>query len=319
MNPTQEAPSPNPPYPANRIRTLPAGERPQERLERFGAAALSDTELLAMIVRSGTRGQDVLTLSSKVISEAGSLAGLLAWHEADFRAVRGIGRVKALQLVAAMEVARRAISLQPNESPVLNRADLIAAHLETVASGLDVEKFWVLCLNRRNRLRKRVEVSSGTATAALAHPREVFRSAIRESAAAVVCAHNHPSGDPSPSAADIQLTRQLREAAAAVDIPLLDHVIIGRRGADPLGRGYYSFREAGLLCCPAPNRRTLTQQTNDIHKRYSARYTHSSSHKERGRNSRKTFEASGDEEGDLCSPVDPPGGNCDRCRRACLE
>jgi len=173
---------------------MPAGERPQERLERLGAAALSDTELLAMLLRSGTRGQDVLTLSSRLIAEAGSLAGLLAWHEADFRSLRGIGRVKALQLVAAMEVARRAIRLPPHESPVLNRADLIASHVEPVASGLDVEKFWVLCLNRRNRLRKTVEVASGTATAALAHPREVFRSTIREAAAAVVCVHNHPSG-----------------------------------------------------------------------------------------------------------------------------
>lgn len=216
-------------------------------MERLGAGALSDVELLAMLLRSGTRGQDVLTLSARLVSEAGSLAGLLAWHEADFRCLRGIGRVKALQLVAAMEVARRAVSLPAREAPVLNRADLVAAHLEPAAAGLEVEKFWVLCLNRRNRLRKRVEVSSGTATAALAHPREVFRSAIREAAAAVICAHNHPSGDPSPSAADVQLTRQLREAAAAVDIPLLDHVIIGRRGADPLGRGFYSFREAGLL------------------------------------------------------------------------
>jgi DNA repair protein RadC len=226
---------------------MPAAERPQERLERLGAAALSDAELLAMLLRSGIHGQNVLAVASRLISEAGSLAGLLAWHEADFRGLRGIGRVKALQLVAAMEVARRAVSLPPQEAPVLNRADLIAGYLDSVAAGLDVEKFWVLCLNRRNRLRKRVEVSSGTATAALAHPREVFRSAIREAASAVVCAHNHPSGDPSPSAADIQLTRQLREAASAVDIPLLDHVIIGRRGADPLGRGYYSFREAGLL------------------------------------------------------------------------
>jgi DNA repair protein RadC len=247
MNSATKTTNPAPPHPGNRIRILPAGERPQERLERLGASALSDTELLALLVRSGTQGHDVLSLCAQLMSEAGSLAGLLAWHESDFRNLKGIGRVKALQLVAAMEVARRAISLPSQESPVLNRADLIAAHLDSVASGLDVEKFWVLCLNRRNRLRKRVEVSSGTATAALAHPREVFRSAIRESASAVVCVHNHPSGDPSPSAADIQLTRQLREAAAAVDIPLLDHVIIGRRGADPLGRGYYSFREAGLL------------------------------------------------------------------------
>jgi DNA repair protein RadC len=226
---------------------MPLGERPQERLERLGAAALSDTELLAMLLRSGTRGHDVLALSSRLISEAGSLPGLLAWHESDFRSLPGIGRVKALQLVAAMEVARRTVGFPARESPVLSRADQIAVYLDPVASGLEVEKFWVLCLNRRNRLRKRVEISSGTATAALAHPREVFRSAIRESSSAVICAHNHPSGDPSPSAADIQLTRQLREAAAAVDIPLLDHVIIGRRGADPLGRGYYSFREAGLL------------------------------------------------------------------------
>jgi DNA repair protein RadC len=247
MNSAPKSPPETPSYASDRFQAMPSGERPQERLERFGAAALSDTELLAMLVRSGTRGQDVLSVASRIIAEAGSLAGLLAWHETDFQNQKGIGRVKALQLVAAMEVARRAIRQPAQEAPILNRADLIANHFDTVATGLDVEKFWVLCLNRRNRLRKRVEVSSGTATAALVHPREVFRSAIREAAAAVVCVHNHPSGDPSPSAADIQLTRQLREAAAAVDIPLLDHVIIGRRGADPLGRGYYSFREAGLL------------------------------------------------------------------------
>jgi DNA repair protein RadC len=226
---------------------MAVGERPQERLERFGANALSDTELLAMLLRSGTRGQDVLTLAARLVSEAGSLAGLIAWREADFCRLRGIGPVKAMQLVAVMEVARRVIGAQGGESPLLNRADLVAAHLEAVATGLDVEKFWVLCLNRKNRLKKCVEVTSGTATAALAHPREVFRAAIRESASALVCSHNHPSGDPAPSTADIQMTRLLREAARTVEITLLDHVILGRPGADPLGRGYYSFREAGLM------------------------------------------------------------------------
>jgi DNA repair protein RadC len=105
----------------------------------------------------------------------------------------------------------------------------------------------VLCLNRKNRLIKQVEITSGTATSSLAHPREVFRAAIRHGATAVVCVHNHPSGDPAPSAADVQVTRQLREAAKAVDIDLLDHVIVGRPAADPQGRGYYSFREAGVL------------------------------------------------------------------------
>lgn len=222
-------------------------DRPQERLEQLGAAALSDSELIAMLLRSGTRGHDVLTLATRLIAEAGSLAGLIAWKESDYRRLKGIGRVKALQLVTVMEIARRVVRQQSGEAPLLNRADLVAAHLHPIAHGLPVEKFWVLCLNRRNRLLRRVEVSSGTATAALAHPREVFREAIRETASAVICAHNHPSGDPSPSAADLHLTRQLRDAARIVDIELLDHVVIGRASADPLGRGYYSFREAGLL------------------------------------------------------------------------
>ncbi len=235
-------------YPAsNRLREMAVGDRPQERLERLGAGALSDSELLAMLLRSGTHGHDVLTLATRLIAEAGSLAGLIAWQDTDFRRLKGIGRVKALQLLTVMEIARRVVGQQTSEAPLLNRADLVAAYLQPHVQGLAVEKFWVLCLNRKNRLLRRVEISSGTATAALAHPREVFREAIREAATAVICAHNHPSGDPEPSAADVRLTRQLREAAKAIDIDFLDHVIIGRPLADPTGRGHYSFREAGVL------------------------------------------------------------------------
>ena len=237
-----------PEYPVpNRLRETAVSERPQERLEKLGAAALSDTELLAMLLRSGTRGQDVLTLASRLMAGAGSFAGLIAWQEKDFRKLKGIGRVKALQLVTVMEIARRVLDQKSGDDPPLNRADFVAEYLAPLAVGLAVEKFWVLCLNRKNRLLRRVEISSGTATAALAHPREVFRAAIRESACAVVCVHNHPSGDPAPSAADVQVTRLLREAAKAVDIELLDHVIIGRAAADPLGLGFYSFRAAGMV------------------------------------------------------------------------
>jgi DNA repair protein RadC len=129
----------------------------------------------------------------------------------------------------------------------LNRPELILSYLTPFARRLAVEKFWVICLNRKNRLIKLVEATSGTATSALAHPREVFRIAIQHGATAIVCAHNHPSGDPGPSSADVQVTRQLREAAKAVDIELLDHVVVGEPSADPQGRGYYSFREAGIL------------------------------------------------------------------------
>ena len=143
--------------------------------------------------------------------------------------------------------ARRALAADAGVNPVLNRPELVYAHFRPQAAGLSVEKFWVLCLNRKNRLIRQVELTSGTATSSLAHPREVFREAVHHGAASVVCAHNHPSGDPAPSAADVQVTRQLRDAARALDIELLDHVIIGQPGTDPRGRGFYSFREAGVI------------------------------------------------------------------------
>jgi len=230
-----------------RLRDLAVGERPQERLERFGATALSDTELVAMLLRNGSRDHDVLTLASRLIAEAGSLGGLVSWTEADYRRMPGIGRIKALQFVAVMEVARRVLGQRQGEAPLLNRPELVFVYFQPVVSGLAVEKLWVLCLNRKNRLIKRVEVTSGTATGSLVHPREVFRPAIREAATAVICVHNHPSGDPAPSSADLQVTRRLREAAVAVDIELTDHLILGTPAADPAGRGFYSFREAGLL------------------------------------------------------------------------
>lgn len=227
--------------------TLACGEQPQARLEKFGAAALSDTELLALVLQNGLATGKLMELSQRLVAEAGSIAGLASWHPTDFQRWKGIGRAKGQLLSAVVEIARRMTRTPVTEAPSLNRPELVAEHLAPVALGLEVEKFWVMCLNRKNRLKKMVEITSGTATSALAHPREVFRCAIREGATAVVCAHNHPSGDPAPSAADLQVTRQLREAAKAVDIELLDHVIIGRAGADPQGRGYYSFREAGLL------------------------------------------------------------------------
>ena len=234
-------------YQPLRLKDLAVGERPQERLEKLGPTALSDTELLAMLLRSGSKGHNVLLISQQLMTQAGSLEALIRWTERDFSRLKGIGRIKALQLVTVMEIARRVLIQGGSTEPVLNRPDLVMQHFHAQIAALSVEKFWVLCLNRKNRLLKQVEVSSGTATSSLAHPREVYREAIRQGATAIVCVHNHPSGDPAPSAADIQVTRQLREAAKTVDIELLDHVIVGRSNSDPRGVGYYSFREAGVL------------------------------------------------------------------------
>jgi DNA repair protein RadC len=235
------------PAPALRLKDLAVQDRPQERLARLGPGALSDTELLAMLLRSGGRGRNVLTLAQQLLAMAGSLGVLVQWTQPDFQRIKGIGPVKALQLMAVMEVARRVLAGASEERPLLNSPELVLRHFQSRLAGLTVEKFWVLCLNRKNRLLKQTEVTSGTATSSLVHPREVFREAIREGSTAVICVHNHPSGDPAPSSADLTVTRQLREAAKAVDIELLDHVILGRPAADPRGLGHYSFRQAGLL------------------------------------------------------------------------
>lgn len=228
------------------FRSIPLGERPQERLQTKGPEALSDAELLAVVLRSGTRGLDILSLSHEILREIGSLRGLLRMTHEDLCRYPGIGKVKALQMQAVIEISRRILS-SGEAAPLMDSPEKVYNWLHPTADGETVEKFWVLSLNRKNRLLKCQAVTSGTATASLIHPREVFREAIRNSASALICAHNHPSGDPSPSQADIRATRQLREAARVIQLDLLDHVIIGQREHDPAGNGYYSFAESGLL------------------------------------------------------------------------
>ncbi|MBK1879463.1 RadC family protein [Pelagicoccus mobilis] len=234
-------------YLTPRLADLSVSERPQERLESLGAQSLSDTELIAMILRSGSKGRNVLSVASEILRAGGSLNGLLNWSDAEFRNIKGIGKVKALQLLTIIEICRRVRDRSPSKEPILDSPDLVFQHMQTHSDSLQVEKFWTLSLNRKNRLLRRTEVSSGTASNSLVHPREVFREAIRQGASAVICVHNHPSGDPAPSAADIKVTRQLRESAKIIGIDLLDHVICGSQQHDPRQQGYYSFQEAGLL------------------------------------------------------------------------
>lgn len=235
------------PQQSNRLGRLPAEQRPQERLERLGATALSDVELLALLLRSGTSRLNVIELSGTLLSEAGSLAAFSRWTLDDFLRFNGIGAVKAAQLCGLLELSRRLHRAESPAQPKVKTPEDIVRQLRPECDMLLVEKFWVLCLNARNRILKVTAISSGTATSSLAHPREVFREAVRSAAASVAVAHNHPSGDPAPSSADLSVTRQLRDAARVVGIELVDHVIIGRAANDPSNRGWYSFREAGLL------------------------------------------------------------------------
>ncbi len=246
-SPPGSGPAVNENYHPVRLRDLAVSERPQERLEKHGPGSLSDSELLAMLLRSGSRDLDVMSLASRIIAQAGSIADLIKWSESDFRRLKGIGKVKALQLITVMEIARRVLVQKNGFQPILNSPELVYQYFRPLAAGLEVEKFWVLCLNRKNRLMKRCEITSGTASSSLVHPREVFREAIRTGALSLIAVHNHPSGDPAPSSADIQVTRQLREAGKTLSIQLLDHIIVGDEHHDPNRNGFYSFKEAGLL------------------------------------------------------------------------
>ncbi|MDR0535734.1 MAG: DNA repair protein RadC [Puniceicoccales bacterium] len=229
------------------LRRTPQRERPQERLERLGPRALQDAELLAMVLRSGTPGANVLAIASHLIHEAGSLRALVDWDAEDYRARKGIGKVKALQLLAIMEIARRIREQGKAPAPVLAQPGQVYEFFQDIIAGLSIEKSWLLCLNTRNALNRCLELTSGTARSTLMDPAETLRHALRHGAAAMILVHNHPGGDPEPSKADLSTTRRLADACKTVGIPLLDHVILGHPGADRLGQGWFSFKAAGLL------------------------------------------------------------------------
>ena len=231
----------------SRIKDLPGHRRPRELALEAGIENVSDEVLVAILLRAGIRGQSVIDLARQVLDRhQGSLAGLTKASHEELRATRGIGRVKALELQAALELGRRAAgeSRQPLQL-VRTPADVLAL-LQTETARLDQEVFWVLMLDQKYRLRRAPEpVTKGILDASLAHPREVFREAIRLAAAAIIAAHNHPSGDPTPSAEDLATTRQLVATGKVVGIQVLDHIIIG--GNRPPPAPFVSLREAGLV------------------------------------------------------------------------
>lgn len=242
------APSAKPaPIVPNRLRGLAAGQRPRERALALGVGALEDLELTALILRSGTAGLDVITLAERLLAEAGSLHALARWREPDFRRLKGIGKVKAVQLCTVFEIARRVLGAERRLAPELAEPEAIYAYLRPRAFGLEVEKCWVLTVNSRNRLLRCAELTSGTANQTLVRTAEVLREAVREAATGFILAHNHPSGDPEPSSADLRITRQIRTAADALEIRLHDHLIVGDPAVDKHGLGYYSFKRGGHL------------------------------------------------------------------------
>ncbi|GAB2672948.1 DNA repair protein RadC [Paenibacillus thermoaerophilus] len=209
------------------LREMPQEERPRERMLAQGAKALSNAELLAVLLRTGSVRESAVTLAQRLLAEAGGLRGLAERTTEELTRLRGIGVAKALQVQAGIELGRRLSAAARESAPVLRAPRDVAELLMEELRFLRQEHFVVLYLNTKNRLIGKETLSVGSLNATVVHPREVFRSAILRSAASIICAHNHPSGDPEPSREDVLLTRRLAEAGELIGIRLLDHVVIG--------------------------------------------------------------------------------------------
>jgi DNA repair protein RadC len=229
-----------------RIKDQPASERPRERLAAKGPGALTDAELIAILLRTGLQGANAVEIGAQLLQRFGSLQALARASVDDLRTVKGIGRDKAVTLIAAFTLARKMAEELQRESPVLDNPEAIVALLKDQNLVKDVETLQVLLLNTRRRLIRVVEVTDGTIDTLLVHAREVFKHAISANASALVLAHNHPSGDPTPSEADIKVTRDLIRAGQLLKIDVLDHVILGR-AAEGRAKDYSSLRELGYF------------------------------------------------------------------------
>jgi len=230
-----------------RLKDQPENERPRERLVERGPDALSHAELIAILLRTGLKGANVVQVGHNLLRRFDNSLNHLALATVDeLRDEPGVGRDKAATLVAAFALARRMEQERRAESPVLDNPQAVVTYMRETNRVKNVESFQVLLLNTRKRLIRVVEISSGLLDTLLVHPREVFRAAIAANAAGVLLLHNHPSGDPAPSEADIKTTRDLIRAGQLLKIEVVDHVILGHASAERT-KDYSSLRELGYF------------------------------------------------------------------------
>lgn len=222
------------------LRDMPNEDRPRERMRQAGAQALSNAELLAVLLRTGTYQESAVRLAQRVLSEAGSLRGLVDMSLDEMMRIKGIGPTKALQLKAGIELGRRLAASSPEIRTTIRSPRDVFVLIGEDLRYLQKEHFVCLFLNTKNQVIATETLSMGSLNASIVHPREVFLAAIKRSSASLICAHNHPSGDPKPSPEDLDITRRLTEAGELLGIDVLDHVIIG-------DGTYYSLKENGCL------------------------------------------------------------------------
>lgn len=256
MNPESKKPEAGAhPYPeARTIKDLPRNLQPREQLERVGPEGVEDDVLLAILLRTGMRGKNVGDLARELLKKSGGLPDLSRFSLQELCTIKSMGRVKALTLIAAFELGRRAREARGEDAPALRSPGEVARMMRGRADS-PVERFWILPLNKKNRMitREPALLTSGIVDASLIHPREVFAVAVRTMSCGVILVHNHPSGDPTPSAEDVRVTRNLIDAGRVMDIEVIDHVVMGREGHPEHPAGFFSFRESGLVDFQTPS------------------------------------------------------------------
>jgi DNA repair protein RadC len=222
------------------LRDVPNDERPRERMQQFGAQALSNAELLAILLRTGTFAESAVRLAQKVLLEAGSLRNLVDMSMDQLKTIKGIGSAKAMQIQASIELGRRLARTSMTDTVTIRSPQDVASYLMEDLRYLQKEHFVVLFLNTKNHVVAQETLSMGSLNASIVHPREVFRAAIKRSSASIICVHNHPSGDPTPSPEDIAMTTRLVEAGQIIGIEVLDHIILG-------DQNFVSLKEKGYM------------------------------------------------------------------------
>jgi len=223
------------------IHDLPVSERPRERLQKFGAEALSAQEILAVILGRGIAGESVMMTAQRLLSQFGSIKGIAGASLEELSQVKGIGPAKASQIKAAFELANRLEGYpEPGKKPVVKTPDEVVSLVRGKLKGKQKEHFLALLLDTRGQLIKISEISIGSLDSSIVHPREVFKEAISASAASVIFAHNHPSGIPEPSEDDVKLTERLAQTGEVIGIEVLDHIVIS-------DNNYVSLKRQGLF------------------------------------------------------------------------
>lgn len=223
-----------------KLRDFPQDEKPRERLLALGAESLSNHELLAILLRTGTKKESVLQLSNRLLQSFDGLRLLKEASVEELSSISGIGRAKAVHIMAALELGRRVHKLVYEDRYVIRTPEDGANYLMEDLRFLNQEHFVAMFLNTKNQIIHKQTIFIGSLNASIVHPREVFKEALKRSAASLICAHNHPSGDPSPSREDIEVTKRLCECGKLIGIEVLDHLIIG-------DQKYVSLKEKGYL------------------------------------------------------------------------